>query len=430
LVLAGVVCGPGIQPQGAVVSDQAAVTMTLSNAGTATVAAYVQRVGSVARFNGRITIGASLPTGTITVNLPSGYTIDSPSAGDIGHADGISGTAAHLAVVLKASSTSVVFYGDDGSGPWTATVPITWANGDIIGFNFTVPIAEWAGSGTVNVVQNDVEYASNSSTTEGNDTTSFAYGSNGSLVPTIAASTGTTLYVKRVRFPTAIQPTDQVTLEFQQAGVGLWKAIGDCGLQAVPLTQMNGTRYGAGMANVSGSSTDVDVYFADGGCIPSGATIGSAGSNWPANASDRWRLKKVAGGTAVGFGAATSTAAGLISREIAKTSFTATPTASSNLDAITHGSAFYTQLGRTVFVWGYVNADPTAASEFQATLTIPITRSSNFSGAWEAHGVLARGTKVGVILADTTSANKVNIWCTGNSTSSEAYYYHYSYSLD
>jgi hypothetical protein len=78
--------------------------------------------------------------------------------------------------------------------------------------DFTIPIAEWAGSGTVNLAQNDVEYAYNNSTSTTSDTTSFAYGPAGSQFYAFAPS-GTDIITKRVKFQTPIQDRDLLFLE-------------------------------------------------------------------------------------------------------------------------------------------------------------------------------------------------------------------------
>src|SRR6185437_12709326 len=87
-----------------------------------------------------------------------------------------------------------------------------FANNDTIAWEFTVNVNELVGSGAVNVVQNDVEYLSNNSSTTTSDTTSFAYGPSGSPVRAYAPA-GTASVVKRVRASRAI--VGKPVLQFQ-----------------------------------------------------------------------------------------------------------------------------------------------------------------------------------------------------------------------
>ena len=182
------------------------------------------------------------------------------------------------------------------------------------GFTGTVilPIAEWAGSGTVNLGSNDVEYVSNSSTSDAADTTSFVYGPAGSATP----GTLTTPRLKRVRFQTPIQATDQLSLEIKNS-TGAWTKIENIGYQTglKPLhVEGNATTYGMGLSEAAVNSTDVDVVFGR-YFFNSGATFNSAGSNWGSLTNTVWRVVKSKAGAAVGFGLASATQSGLVTRE-------------------------------------------------------------------------------------------------------------------
>jgi hypothetical protein len=132
-------------------------TFTLTNAGTATVSAGIKRIGDTAIVNGTITIGASLPTGTITLNMPSGLTINTAktqglSAG-VASASNSGGTGSYTGTVRIDSSTSLLFYGDSNAGLWNATVPRTFVANDRIDFTFSVAISSWPSSNAIRVNQ-------------------------------------------------------------------------------------------------------------------------------------------------------------------------------------------------------------------------------------------------------------------------------------
>jgi len=76
----------------------------------------------------------------------------------------------------------------------------------------------------------------------------------------------------------------------------------------VGLIQSNAA-YGVTIGAVN--ATDFTVSFGNGGNFPSGA-YGNAGAPWSSIGSWRWRVTKVSGGAAVGFGAATTTQSGLV----------------------------------------------------------------------------------------------------------------------
>jgi hypothetical protein len=192
----------------------------------------------------------------------------------------------------------------------TPTAPFTWANNDKLSLSFSVPISEWAI--TNNLAQNDIEYASNSSTGDAADTTSFVYGQGGSAIPgALTASRN-----KRIRFQTPQQTGDSAVLEFDLEGSGRFVPIGsvvDSTTNLICPYQYEGTTstYGAGLIQVN--STDWDVVFGQ-YAYPSGATFGAAGLAWnnAAYTGAKYRVRLVKSGQAVGFGHVGQTSSGLV----------------------------------------------------------------------------------------------------------------------
>lgn len=296
-------------PQGAVVEEWKSYTPTTTNFPTASAA---QRIGKYRRVGDSMEIQVtaeanSSVTGIIEISIPSGFTVDSSKI-PVTSAYGALGTAMasdignqyYISTVIYGSSTTVKILNNNGSGAladyWRVAVPFTWASGDLLSLKATIPIAEWAGSGVVNLAQNDVEYAWNSSTTTSDDTTSFGYGSVGIATASFAPS-GTTAVAKRVRFQTAIQDTDFLTLELYYGSK--WIPIADTPF-AFAYNGAGDTIFGAMFVGVN--STDVDVKF---------FSKGNSGTSW-ASVGGKWRVRKTSAGAAVGFGAATTTSSGLV----------------------------------------------------------------------------------------------------------------------
>lgn len=91
------------------------------------------------------------PVGNLTVNIPSGLTIDTaklpnPGRQSIGDAIGDKGATSYTGDVFQNDTTSVAVISNAATSRWGATVPVTWASGDVITINFKVPIAGWSSS--------------------------------------------------------------------------------------------------------------------------------------------------------------------------------------------------------------------------------------------------------------------------------------------
>lgn len=324
LNLANVQVTPGIQAQGAVVGDWQSLTLTSNQTGgTHTITAYGERIGSTLHLKVKAvqTVSAGTQASAYTITLPAGYTIN--TAALPGTTNSIAGfhtfetaTFGNVARAFAASTTTIQFR---EAGASTNIVGTDFQANYELHSEMFLPISEWAGSGTVNLSSNSVEFAYNSGTWDATDTSSFAYGPGG-------AQTGGSLSADRektVQFQTPIQATDILTLEVSDDQVNWTPLAGYRNATVGTITALTGgvsTNYGAGLKDGSTSSQAI-VYFAR-YCGP-GATWDAAGRNWSTGLY--WRVKKASGGVPVGFGAATSDASGLVSREASlSTTFTAT----------------------------------------------------------------------------------------------------------
>ena len=308
---------------GAVVgAQQAWGTPATANLGIVTNAALTySRVGTAMIINGTLKVGT--PGGSVAaLTLPGSLTINSA-----GHTDGrnvlgyvqqnaaAAGALANgLVAVLydSADVTSLYFAAQSDTTASNNTASpengsaVFNANATLSFVNIRVEISQWAGSGILNTGENDVEYASNSSTSDASDTTSFVSGPEGSSTPGALTS----IRNKRVRFISPIQATDKLTLEFRKSG-GSWSPIvtsdNDTAIQ--PLQRQGSLSYGVGISSTVINSTDVEISFGQ-YLYPSSASYAAAGGAW-ATSTGFWRVKKEAAGVAVGFGLANAVTSGL-----------------------------------------------------------------------------------------------------------------------
>lgn len=319
IVISDVIVGPGIQPQGAVVTEWQSYTPTLTGGAKATSyseKATWRRVGSlmeIAYFYRHTNNTGATSSAAYEWSLPSGYTIDtsavavsqSSARGTVlGSAYAHDGTNTAGYVQGYTSTTLAIYTGDASNNPQVVGngfKPITGATVSY-GFNAFVPIAEWAGSGTVNVAQNDVEYAYTTGTWDADDSTT-GYGPAGATM----GGALTAYRTKTVRFQTPIQATDVISVEIDP---GLGSFGPPDGVYAEHFTY-NGYSDGYGVGVRRGAaSTDVDVHFGRYRRVGNSGTYAGAGAAWVN--TYKWRVKKCSGGQAVGFGNVAQSSSGLV----------------------------------------------------------------------------------------------------------------------
>lgn len=154
-----VIVGPQIQLYGAPVTDWTAYTPTGSWVSNTTYSGFYRRVGDSLEVNVAVSTGAAPTSVALTVNLPSGFTIDTAKIAGGGDANNYSlgvatafesGVDQYLCQVGYSSTTSVGLYQLDGANGELGTVnqsnPFTWGAGDILYFNFKVPIVGWSST--------------------------------------------------------------------------------------------------------------------------------------------------------------------------------------------------------------------------------------------------------------------------------------------
>ena len=300
LNISNVIVGPGIQPQGAVVGEWQSYTPVGTWTSNTDYTGKYRRVGDSIDIIASVNLTGAPNNTALYVSLPTGLTPDTSKISTnnfeaIGTAELQVANVPYIGSVIYVADSPRflrVFLVNNGStgeqADLSSTTPATWATGSRVSIRASVPIAEWAGSGTVNLAQNDVEYAYNTDTSDADSTTGFGYGPGGVLFPT----TSTTNRNKRVRFQTPIQASDVLVLEYSSNQI-TWAPLSSGGSTAtVDIDGFSATNdVGAAIVGPV-SSTDVDVKFRR-------YRVGT--NNW-SGAGGYWRVRKSSAGAAVGFG--------------------------------------------------------------------------------------------------------------------------------
>lgn len=323
-----VIVGPGVVVQGAAVSDWYTPTTqaTLSYDGTAatnaTITSKIKRDTDSASIQIKATFtGTANASGGMLFKLPDNLVADSTKIIDtfaiFGKAWGYFNSKLYTGVVrLHSSGTEVrVIYdldtGSTSSGYyWTghttagSNIPagVALTSSDLLTIEIdNLPVTIFSG-GAVNLAQNDVTYASVATFT-GSPT--VVYGPAGSVLPTTTPA-GT--YEETNTLPVSsvfsnVSSTDSLVIEIDNGGTGRW-----CPLSAVVTCETlrhDGTNY-----------IGLGVYYS-----PDGANLRFIRGKYASGVSGAWsglssgtriRLKKISGGQAVGWGAATDTQSGLL----------------------------------------------------------------------------------------------------------------------
>jgi len=351
LNLANFVVGPGIQPQGAVVGEWQSYTPVATNLGAGSISviyAQYRRVGSAIEIQARVDkSGAGSGTTSVSLSIPSGLSINFTALGTGGNVSAV-GSGMWFNAANYKSITPWVANSLAGTIQFKITYNFAdqnirgtdFASGDQIQFTATVPIAEWAGSGTVNLAQNDVEYAYTTGTWDAADDTT-GYGPVGAVI----SGALTASRKKTITWQTPMQIGDVEVIEIQMGGVGPWVPMigaADSGVVNIGIAPYNfaGTGTGANTYGVhlSRNASSVTQSLVEFGLSCTAYWDGSAWQKlgWDQLTSgSRWRVRKSSAGAAVGFGIVSETSSGLL------------PSTNTNLD-----NASATRLGLKQYLHG------------------------------------------------------------------------------
>jgi len=285
---------------GPAVTDWVSYTPTTQGFGTiSSFGFFWRRVGNTLEVSGKFVVGTTTAD-EARVYFPTGLTSASTLTLELAGSYDRNTIAAHRCSVYREFNTSYFTFGRaDGvsTSGFTKQQDIQIVSvGETLAFFASCPITGW--SSNLQVADRALEeFASNSDATNADNTTSFAYGPEGSPVPVVATSGKT----KRIRFQTPIQPTDVITLEFLDVISNKWIPYTAGRNGNYVYQNQNSVQYGCTFNPISGVETDVNVYFAT---YPraTGTTFGGAGPSWTTESStiSRWRVRKVAQGALVG----------------------------------------------------------------------------------------------------------------------------------
>lgn len=309
--------GNGITAQGAAISEWQSYTPTTPNSSFNSTTAlsstdiFWRRVGSNMEIRGKVTVG-TVQAQEARLSLPTGYTSATSSIQVVGIATSNIGATQSPYVLAEAGVTYLTFgriYTTDLALTKQTASSFT-VNSSVVSISASIPIAEWAGSGTVNLGQGaQVEYVSNSTAWGTTNTTAFAYGPAGAVIN----GTPGGAFTQRVRFQSPLQSDDIVILE-GSSDRNIWFPMANCRLNynntpvVVSLDSAGNIIAGYTMYSISGNATDLDITFAQ---YAAAANDDSPTTAWPTT-NAYWRVRKAKASAPVGFGKSNSNEFGLV----------------------------------------------------------------------------------------------------------------------
>lgn len=286
-------------------------TMTIAGFGTSPAQkCFWYREGKYMYVHFCIDVTNVTGAGSYNVQIPSGYTVDTPfntdlqsgnfeNCGIVAMGDSSTG-AMYNGIVLALASTGIAtFYGGNGQAGWNSTVPVTVNTSHFFRGWFKLPIVGWDTN--IQVADRALEeYAFNTSTsTTASDTTSFGNGAMGAQIQNITA-----FLERTIRFQTPIQPTDFLMFEVS-TDRKIWLPL-YCpqivnGNNFAQYTYQAPNTYGAGEFRTNGVATDLVVRFGQYAFL-NASTYGGVGNAYSeGSGAGYWRVKKVSSGASVGF---------------------------------------------------------------------------------------------------------------------------------
>lgn len=282
------------------------------------------------RLRGRASVvWSSIFTGgsSPTISLPSGLTIDTSAipgsaegdATPLGRAwilDNSPGVKYDAEVVYSSTSAMLIrSFSSDGytQAGITTTAPFTWANNDEIQLEFEVPIAEWAGSGTVSVDASSgctYLYSTDTATAAGDSDASpdYAYGPGGANFVAIDSTTDNSVTTKFVYALREIQSTDIVQIETNRGSNNSWIPVSQTNLA---YGRQSNRIYGMRLNSSPSDTRQLQVIFGNAG-TQSGASYATSGTAWSNVTSQKWRVAHCYGLNARGFARASQNSLGLV----------------------------------------------------------------------------------------------------------------------
>jgi len=147
------ILGPEAKLYGSALTDWVSYTPTGTWVTNTTYQGKYRRVGDSLEIEARVALTGA-PTGTFTLNLPSGFSIDTSKipSGSVDNTESIGIASFNVAgvryvgAVGLSNSTAIMINTHGGGGPVNATIPGTFASGSVIQIQLQVPITGWSSS--------------------------------------------------------------------------------------------------------------------------------------------------------------------------------------------------------------------------------------------------------------------------------------------
>lgn len=137
---------------GPVTTQYDTATFTGGFTSNTTYTGVIRRDGDQLQGRVKIAFSGAPNSTTFTLNMPTGYTIDTAklpaTSSQVGYALANDSGTGHVGNAYVFSNSLKVI-GDDGAGDWTQAVPFTFGASDYIEIDFSVPIVGWGSSSTI-----------------------------------------------------------------------------------------------------------------------------------------------------------------------------------------------------------------------------------------------------------------------------------------
>lgn len=367
-------------------------TPTTNGFGTITSAAFFyRRVGDTIDMKGTFIAGTTTAAAG-NISFPPSLTLDTTKITNTGVnvlTPGVFGSSAgitNIGIVLTTAYTGGIQFcaiATNNTGQLAGTNLAS--SGNFITVAYTgVPIAQWSTQTTL--ATSGVEFASNSSSTDAADTTSFVNGPGGSA-GVIGTTALTTSRAKRIQFLTPIQPTDRINIEIFTSngsaaiGTGQWLDIEQApiiqaagGAYAALPTNQNSTTpastQGISMVAVAGVPTQLDVIF--------GRYAYNLDAAYPWNnagivVGTKWRVRKTSGIGVGELAPATISSAGYVNGQSGWVAYTPTLV---GVGTTSSQTAYYRRIGDSMDIRVKFTVGTPTAVTFQIPLPTGFTIDS------------------------------------------------------
>lgn len=310
LNLAGIVVGPGIQPQGAVVGPTLSYTPTLAGFGTVTSVDfdYAQSGDTIAFIKGVWTNG-TVTGDTATITLPNNWTAAEAKVVGRWFRNISSASARKSGTIYTAAGSNLLRFASDdytsAAQPFDSSLvgnAVAGNTNQMVVDIGAITVNQLIGSGTLNVAQNDVEFASVGGTWDADSTTTVFGPAGVTMGGTLTATRTKTITWQRPR-----QTGEEVILQIKPTSGGDWVNAE----YIFPYGRQGSFQFGCKIDETNSTATETKVIFYQ-FREPTNTTYANSSGATAWSTAWMWRVIKAQAGAAVGFGLATATQSGLL----------------------------------------------------------------------------------------------------------------------